>query len=368
MRRRNTITKFVHIALIVLTVLSAMGLVCALLAQYISPSSTTFFAFFALGAPFLYLMSLLLLVMWVLKWRVILMVILLIPLLIGLWNLGDFVQVKWSEEMQSSSKKNSDITIVSYNTHRMGSFKGGTGRLSEICDALDSLSADVICLQEFMVRDSAELSIIDKLFDKYTYRVYQKDPHQSLSGYSGRVTLSKFPILESSNYKFEGTESGFLASSLIHNGDTLTLFNCHLQTTGVSQISKEESMMRIIESDDTRAQGGRMVESMAQNFRARAHQADSLAQEIELRDNRVIVIGDLNSPPLTYTYHQVSKNLNDSFRDGGSGYGSTFRPIKGIFRIDYILYNSENYKCIGYDSPEWNYSDHRPVIVKLRKL
>lgn len=368
MGKKNIVVKFARAALVTLTILSALGLVCALLAQYISPESTTFFAFFALGAPILYLLNLALLIVWILMWRVVYIVIVLVPLVVGLWNMGDFIQVKWLETHQDTTTKNNEITIITYNTHRMGSFKGGAGRLPEICDALNNLDADIICLQEFMVRDSTELAIIDTLFEKYPYRAYQRDPSESLSGYYGRVTLSKLPLLKTNNYSFEGTESGFLTSELVHNGDTLNLFNCHLQTTGVSQISKEEGMMSIIESDSTRAQGGRMVNDMTHNFRARAHQADSLAQEIRLSGYKAIVVGDLNSPPLTYTYRQVSKNLSDTFRDGGSGYGSTFRPLKGMFRIDYILYNDRHYQCNEYDSPNWNYSDHKPVIVKLIKL
>lgn len=87
-------------------------------------------------------------------------------------------------------------------------------------------------------------------------------------------------------------------------------------------------------------------------------------QMIDTSSMPVIVCGDFNAPPSTYTYHRIKGKLQDSFRSRGKGYGYTFRGIHKFLRIDFILY-SKQFECIDYESPLLKWSDHKPVISKL---
>jgi hypothetical protein len=40
---------------------------------------------------------------------------------------------------------------------------------------------------------------------------------------------------------------------------------------------------------------------------------------------------------MSYVYGRLSENLYDVFVESGNGYGYTFRPMRGMLRIDYIL-------------------------------
>ena len=106
-----------------------------------------------------------------------------------------------------------------------------------------------------------------------------------------------------------------------------------------------------------------LILKMKDNYRKRADQADSIHAEIERSPYPVLVCGDFNDTPASYTYRQIRKGLTDGFRDCGSGYQYTFRQLYKLWRIDYVFY-SKPLKGHEYYSPEKSYSDHNMVVWK----
>ncbi len=80
----------------------------------------------------------------------------------------------------------------------------------------------------------------------------------------------------------------------------------------------------------------------------------------------VIVCGDFNDTPMSYVYRTMAKGLNDAFSRSGSGYSHTFRGFFNTLRIDYVLC-SDSFEPISYEVPAVDYSDHLPVVVRLKK-
>ena len=79
---------------------------------------------------------------------------------------------------------------------------------------------------------------------------------------------------------------------------------------------------------------------------------------------KVIVCGDFNDTPQSYTYNLLSENLNDSFKTKGVGFGTTYAGSIPALRIDYIL-THEKIKVQSHKILKENYSDHFPVICKF---
>lgn len=106
-----------------------------------------------------------------------------------------------------------------------------------------------------------------------------------------------------------------------------------------------------------------LILKMKDNYRKRADQADSIHAEIERSPYPVLVCGDFNDTPASYTYRQIRKGLTDGFRDCGSGYQYTFRQLYKLWRIDYVFYSKplKGHECY---SPEKPYSDHNMVVWK----
>jgi endonuclease/exonuclease/phosphatase family metal-dependent hydrolase len=89
-----------------------------------------------------------------------------------------------------------------------------------------------------------------------------------------------------------------------------------------------------------------------------------VADHIESSPYPVIICGDFNDPPSSYTYNRISSRLKDAFVEAGSGLGNTYNGIIPLLRIDYILHspqlNSGQFRVI-----EENFSDHFPITCQL---
>jgi len=95
----------------------------------------------------------------------------------------------------------------------------------------------------------------------------------------------------------------------------------------------------------------------------RARQADLVAQKIAQSPYPVIVCGDFNDVPYSYTYETMKGDLVDGFKECGKGFMGTFRGRKSV-RIDYI-FHSEKFYGEDYYTRDLNYSDHNPVYMRM---
>ena len=144
------------------------------------------------------------------------------------------------------------------------------------------------------------------------------------------------------------------ADVIVHR-DTVRVYNNHMQSTQISEDDKQflGAMAAVPDSArDDRAKG--IVRKLVRNFRVRATQADS-----------VIVCGDFNDTPMSYTYRRLRGDLTDAFARKGRGMIYTYRGFLGVFRIDY-LFHSDDFETVDYDSEQPLWSDHNPVIVDLK--
>ena len=79
----------------------------------------------------------------------------------------------------------------------------------------------------------------------------------------------------------------------------------------------------------------------------------------------IVVAGDFNDIPSSWLYAQVSKYLNDTYRDKGIGICRTYNG-NGFphFRIDYVFHSKE-FQTLSYKRIKTDISDHYPVITSL---
>ncbi|MDP4224071.1 MAG: endonuclease/exonuclease/phosphatase family protein, partial [Bacteroidota bacterium] len=106
--------------------------------------------------------------------------------------------------------------------------------------------------------------------------------------------------------------------------------------------------------------------SLKRGFIARASQAEAVKVKIETSPYPVIVAGDFNDTPISYTYRTLGKGLNDAFVASGYGAGFTYKGNYPPNRIDYILYDNK-LECRQFDIIKVRYSDHYPIIAYFRK-
>ena len=151
-----------------------------------------------------------------------------------------------------------------------------------------------------------------------------------------------------------------LRADLLVGGDTVRLFAVHLQTSGIAQLRH-----RFRKDYDRDAPVEQILGELEHNSSIRAGQVGEIRAEMDASPYPVILAGDFNDTPSSYTYRTMKGDMTDGFRDSGSGYGGTFRYLGGVLRIDYIFYD-DAFEGIRYYMPPEDVSDHKAVVAELR--
>ena len=104
----------------------------------------------------------------------------------------------------------------------------------------------------------------------------------------------------------------------------------------------------------------RILKRLKKAYLYRAEQARELSLSIEKSPYPVILCGDFNDTPVSYSYRTISKNLEDCYGKAGRGFWTTYAgPIPGL-RIDFILH-SPSLSTKGFLTQKVRLSDHYPV-------
>ena len=81
----------------------------------------------------------------------------------------------------------------------------------------------------------------------------------------------------------------------------------------------------------------------------------------------MIICGDFNDTPSSYTYHRISDHRKDAFVESGSGFGTTYAgEFFPAFRIDFILHDP-GFSSTGFHRHKTPFSDHFPISVYINR-
>lgn len=181
------------------------------------------------------------------------------------------------------------------------------------------------------------------------------------------VTLhSKFPLIQAKLYKDYNATNGVITALIAPNSkDTMLIIAAHLQSNKV--ILDAGDLMK--DAAKANKQAYWTVRNVARNYRAaaidREDQAAELAKLIRASKHPVVLIGDLNDTPLSYTIGTLKRaGLVDAFRQNGSGLGITYPGTIPGLRIDYVL-ASPSLKPISAGVLNCDYSDHKPTLASF---
>ncbi len=362
----NLLLRVANLLLISTTIISALLLVITILAQYINPNSLVLPAFVALVAPVIIFVNIILFLFWIIRWRVWALISAL-PLIFALGYVDRFYQLSVVTEYEHGGRRPSDeLSVLSYNVFCFNRFHQGGSSMDSILTKIQSVSPDLVCFQEFYIKDSASINQIEYQMSDYPHHIYMKQKNAKLTGYVGPAIFSKFPIVNSEFSTYNESPNGYIIADILHNSDTVKVITCHLQGTEYNRVSNNMALGEIMEIDTTREVVGKIVDAFSKNFKVRASQADSLRMIMDSSLYPVLVAGDFNSTPMNYTYSTIRGELEDAFEAKGEGYASTYRPMMGLVRIDYVLYDPRWYDALSYDALDWSYSDHKAVLVNLK--
>lgn len=317
-----------------------------------NPNNSILFALLAIALPGLLILNLIVFLIWLFARKFILLII---PITAIVWNYPFLSSIiNHSSQIVSPKEK---ITIATYNIH--GFKEDWTGYTpARIAEFMKEKDVDIVCFQEFLWSKYLNKKSIDSIMQNYSY-----DFAPTHNDRPRICVYSKFPIVRKKFYQFKHTDNCAMYVDLKIHNQIIRIFNVHLQTTNFSSakrtIAKEKAFGAGV--DDIT---GTIINSLYSNQGKRALQADFISKEIELSPYPVVVCGDFNDIPSSYTYRRILGKLNDGWKEAGNGYEYTFNGLLNLLRIDYILHTKEM-ECFFYKSYKLKYSDHNPVISSL---
>jgi endonuclease/exonuclease/phosphatase family metal-dependent hydrolase len=269
-----------------------------------------------------------------------------------------------------AGKPENGVKVLSYNTMSFSRMEKSEGK-NAVLDYLQTSEADIICLQEYTVSGNnrhVTQKDVDKALAAYPYRA-GKTPNGQMP-MSNIAIFSKLPVLKTERIAMESSSNGAMAYHLKWGQDTLLLINCHLESNKLSLEDKEmyEQMIEKHEKEQVKAGAKVLVKKLAEASAIRAPQADSIANYLARRSYKyILVCGDFNDIPISYTHHTLTRTLNDAFTESGQGLGISYHKNKFLFRIDNILVSPALKASNCTVDSSIDASDHYPIWAYVEK-
>jgi endonuclease/exonuclease/phosphatase family metal-dependent hydrolase len=210
---------------------------------------------------------------------------------------------------------------------------------------------DVLCLQEV---GAYATDILKKSFP--SHEMYQTN--------KGAVILSKHRIINKGSIDFGTKTNSCLWADIIFDIDTIRVYSIHLQSNRITKDANQIISDGKIDNKKTWLDIKSILKKFKQSHITRTSQAKEVKVHIDNSPFPVLVCGDFNDTPVSYTYRHLSERLKDAFVEKGNGLGTTFNGRIPLLRIDYVL-SDPSFDILKYNVIQEDYSDHYAVACLL---
>lgn len=345
--------------LVALNALVALGILLGVLCTRLSPESYLLLPYFGLFFPFLCLANVGFVVLWAVKRKV----WFFFALAVFVGALPWLMDIFPLSQTRSAAEGQREISVLSYNVRFFNDGKS----FNDIYALIEQEHPDVVCLQEFGFWQKGTLKreeVYRKFRSLYPYRhVWYKNQFPWLE--YGVVTFSKYPIVKKQKIDYESRNNISIYSDIVVEGDTIRVFNNHLESVKFSD--KDKVQVGNIGSEPIRGALS-LTERLTRKFgRAsviRAQQADVVAQEVRKSPYKTVVCGDFNDLPISYSYQTIRGGQQDVYSSTSFGFDYTYHDMAIYLRIDHIFVSQE-FTPLSCTIEHLPYSDHDPLFARI---
>ena len=327
----------------------------------LNPAEHPLLSTMGMSFPFLLFVNLAFLFFWLIfKWRM--MWITVLGYVCAYVPINIYMPLNTSQEIPDGALK-----LISYNVCTYGgNFKYEQG-FETVLKYLKEQKPDIICVQEDV--DTWRRYVFQEYEKQWAYNdtmVIVNTP-QSLNALG---IHTRFPIIKRERIEYSSLANGSAAWWLKVEDDTLIVVNnhfesCHLNSddrTQYRQIIKGE-----LPRDSARAESKLLLIKLAEANAIRSGQIRTVLRYVEEHcQYPIIVCGDFNDNPISYSRHAMAERLTDCFQETGRGIGLSYNQKAFSLRIDHIFCSEQlqPFNCKVDD--EMDASDHYPILCWLK--
>ncbi|MEO5582618.1 MAG: endonuclease/exonuclease/phosphatase family protein [Saprospiraceae bacterium] len=217
--------------------------------------------------------------------------------------------------------------------------------------------ADIFCFQEWLGNSITLKNIKDSLIRKY----------------NSTLTLDQNPwpiftsliIIKQGEIHSTAKGNGATWADVLYKKDTLRIYNVHLVSNRISGQTEDLMANAKHPNGNTWQKITRVLRRYKNALLQRTEQAKELKAHIKRSRYPVLLVGDFNDIPSSYVFRLLGKNMKDAWLNAGNGMAFTYAGKLPFLHIDHILTKGK-IEAIDFEIPRVNYSDHYPVIAKLK--
>jgi endonuclease/exonuclease/phosphatase family metal-dependent hydrolase len=344
------------------------------LAPFIHPSTFKLIPFFGLAYPIVLLINLFFLIAYAIvksRWFFYVLAVLLIGGKLNLRMIGF-----GSDKNKLIPDKT--IKLLSYNVRLFDVYNAGFNQDFKNRDSIFSFlkneQADIVCFQEFYIQDDPKKKPYptkDTLMDlmKTTQFHSRMTFNKYFKNYFGVAMFSKYPMITKGHIDFDdtiGNTNNFcIFSDIVIDKDTIRFYNAHFQSIRFQQDDYALFNDNQI-TGETKSNVLGMFKKLHLAYQKRAGQAQKVIEHMKQSPYPVVIAGDFNDTPMSYTYNLFYSNYVDVFKNCATGFGITYAGKVPAGRIDYI-FHSTNIESVQFKIQKSVFSDHRAISCNLWK-
>ncbi len=253
------------------------------------------------------------------------------------------------------------LSVLSYNVRILNNYAHLRNKDFESSKKMIEWSvrddSDIKCFQEFYNKDDSDIfNVVEKMRAAGWKHVYFKKLLIDRSKAEfGTVIFSKYPIVsQGAIYDDAGQYQKAVFADIRYKEDTIRIYNIHLKSMSIN-------VENVIDAEKLSRSYKQTVDRLRNGFVYRSGEVNLLVQHISESPHPVILSGDLNDMPYSYSYFKLRSLLSNAFEKAGNGFGFTYNGKLFFLRIDNQFF-STSFRIHGFTTyRNVKFSDHFPI-------
>ena len=327
----------------------------------LDPSDHPLLSTLGMTLPVFLLINLLFIFFWlVFKWRMVWISV--CGFLLAYVPISIYLPINARQDIPEGALK-----VISYNVCAYGGNYKYEDGFERVRDYLFDENPDIVCIQE-----DADT------WRRYVFLHYEKHfayndtmvIANTIKSFNALGIHTKYPIIRRERIPYQSEANGSVAWWLKVGDDTLVVVNNHFESCHLNNDDRRQYRQILkgeMPRDSVREESKMLLIKLAEANAKRAGQIRAVLDYARQNSQYpVIVCGDFNDSPISYSRHAMAEVLTDCFVETGKGIGLSYNQKAFSLRIDHFFCNEklEPYYC-KIDG-EMDASDHNPLICWLK--